>query len=107
MRVALECIQGIVFDWCWGMIPIMRKQLSDHKRGRRKNFGYSSILAAFFFKRFPSTILAIPLPTFSPHHPRLAKWGEVFLHQGGRGSVHGVYDDEFYVWWEWQFPTLE
>ena len=31
----------------------------------------------------------------------------MFLHQGGRGSVEGVYDDDFYVWWGQQLPALE
>ena len=48
MRIVVECLQGVVFDWCLGVIPIIKKQLSDCKRGRRKNFGYSSILVAFF-----------------------------------------------------------
>ena len=49
MRLAMDCMQGALYDWCSGVIPILRKQLSDCKRGRRKNFGYSSILVAFFF----------------------------------------------------------
>ena len=29
MRIAVDCMQGVVFDWCSGMIPIMRKKISD------------------------------------------------------------------------------
>ena len=79
MRIAVECLQGALFDWCLGVIPIMKKQLSDWKRGRWKNFGYSSILVAFFFERVPGLSPAVPLPVSSPRHPRLSKWEEIFL----------------------------
>ena len=105
MRVAVECLQGTLFDWCLGMILIMKKQLYVCKRGSHTNIGYSSILVELFFERVPAIIPAVPLPSFSPS--RLTKWGEVFLRQGGRGSVQRVYDDEFYVWWGRQLPTLE
>ena len=85
----------------------MRRQLFDYKRGHHNNFGYSSILVAFFFERVPTISPAVPLPAFSPRQPRLTKWGEVFLRQGGRGSVQGVCDDDFYVWWGRQLPALE
>ena len=79
MRLAVDCIQGALYDWCSGVIPIMRKQLSDCKRGRRKNFGYSSMLVAFFFKGVPGLSPAVPLPVRSPRQPRLSRWGEIFL----------------------------
>ena len=107
MRIGVECLQGTVFDCCSGIIPIMKKQLSDCKRGRRNNFGYSSVLVAFFFERVPAISLAVPLPEFSPRQPRLNRWGEIFLLQGSSGSVQSVYDDDFYLWWGWQLPALE
>ena len=107
MRVVVECVQGTVFDWCSGMNPIMRKQLFDCKRGRRKNFGYSNILVAFFFERVPAISPIVAIPTFYPLQARLTRWGEVFLHQGGGGLVQSVYDDDFYICREWQLPALE
>ena len=87
MRLAVECLQGAIYDWCSGVISIMRKQLFDCKRGRRKNFSYSSTLVAFFFERVLGLSPAVPLPVRSPHQPRLSRWGEIFLCQGGGGSV--------------------
>ena len=49
MRIVVDFLHGDVFYWCSGVILIMKKQLSDCKRGRKKNFDYSSILVAFFF----------------------------------------------------------
>ena len=50
MRVAVDCFRGALYDWCSGVLPIMKRQLSDCRRGRRKIFGYASILVAFFFE---------------------------------------------------------
>ena len=62
---------------------------------------------AFFFERVPGLSPAVPLPISSPRQPRPSKWGEIFLRQGGDGSVQIVYDDDFYLWWERQRPALE
>ena len=107
MRIAVECLQGALFDWCSRVIPIMKKQLSDCKRGRCKNFGYTSILVAFFFERVHALSPVVPLPSFSPHHPRLSRWGEIFLHHGGGGSIQIFYDDDFYLWWGRKLPALQ
>ena len=40
MRLEVDCMQGDLYDWCSGVVPILRKQLSDCKKGRRKSFGY-------------------------------------------------------------------
>ena len=52
MRLAVDCFNGSLYDWCSGVVPIMKRQLSDCKRGRRKNFGYASILVAFFEREY-------------------------------------------------------
>ena len=80
MRIAVECLQGDLFYWCSGVISIMKKQLSECKRGWRKNFSYSSILVSFLFERVLALSPIVPLPSFSPCHPRLSRWGEIFLH---------------------------
>ena len=81
MRVVVECLQRTVFDWCSGVIPIMKKQLSDCKRGHHNNFGYSSVLVALFFERVSGLRPAIPRPIRSPCQPRMSRWGEIFLHR--------------------------
>ena len=53
MRLVVDCFCGVLYDWCSRVVPIMKRQLLDCKRGRQKNFGYASILVAFFF--FEST----------------------------------------------------
>ena len=62
---------------------------------------------AFFFERVLGLSPIVPLPVSSPCQPRLSKWGEIFICQGGGGSVQSVYDDDFYIWWERQLLALE
>ena len=52
MRLVVDCFHGALYDWCSGVVPIMKRQLSDCKRGRRKNFGYARILVAFFEREY-------------------------------------------------------
>ena len=66
MRIAVECLQGDLYDWCSGVISIMKKKLSNCKRGQRNFFYYSSILVAFFFERVPGLSLRVPLLVSSP-----------------------------------------
>ena len=61
----------------------------------------------FSFERVPTISTVIPLPSFSPHKPILSRRGEIFFHRGGGGSVQSVYDDDFYLWWGRNLPTLE
>ena len=107
MRVAVECLQRILFDWCSGMISIMRKKLSNCKRGCKKKFGCENIMVVFFFEIVPTISPAVALPPPSPLHSRLTRWGDVFLHESGGGSIQNVYDDDLYLWWERKVPALE
>ena len=100
MRVAVDYFRGALYDWCSGFSPIMRRKLSDCKRGRRNNFGYASILVVFFFERVPAMSPAIALQVRSPCQPRLRRWGDIFLHQGRGDIVHSIDDADFYSWWE-------
>ena len=34
MRLAVDYFCGALYDWCSGVVPIMKRQLSDCKRGR-------------------------------------------------------------------------
>ena len=56
MRVAVESMRGTLFDWCSGLLPMMKKQLYYCKRGRIKNFGYDSIIVSFFFVKVAEAV---------------------------------------------------
>ena len=67
MRVTMECLQGTMFDWCLGVISIMKKKLLDYRRRRKNNFSYMSILVALIF--FQSTCTEPYIETSTPLSP--------------------------------------
>ena len=107
MCIGVECLRGLVYDWCSGLVPIMKIQLFDCKRGRKKNFIYTIILVSFFFKRVFALSPAVILPSCPPREPRLMRWGKIFLQQGGGGGVKSGYDYDFYSWWSGKVHALE
>jgi hypothetical protein len=50
---ALECMEPRVFNWCEGVLKIMKKQLTKCISGGLKQFRYGSILVSFFLERVP------------------------------------------------------
>ena len=75
----------------------MKQQLSDYKMGRVQNFGFRSILSAFFFK----WVLGIsPRVGIAPHGVRdLAqlRWANFMWILGG-GRVANPYLADFFLW---------
>ena len=49
MQYALIALDGVVYNWCMGLLVNMKDQLTRCKRGQHKQFGYGSILVSFFF----------------------------------------------------------
>ena len=54
-------------DWSTSLLRNMKQQLSDGKMGRIRNFGFSSILSAFFFERVSGLS---PRVDITPHRVR-------------------------------------
>lgn len=100
MHIGIECLQGHVYDWCTSLLANMKLQLSGCKIGRMKNFGYGIILCTFFFERVPALSLGMPLPPVISREPRLGRWGDIFLRQGGGESYFCYHTDDFWRWWE-------
>ena len=50
---SIQATEGVVFDWCSGLLENLKDQLTRCREGRYKQFVYGSILACFFFQRVP------------------------------------------------------
>jgi hypothetical protein len=50
MFYALECARPTVYDWCTSLLTNMKGQLTECKKGAKKNFVFASILCIFFFE---------------------------------------------------------
>jgi hypothetical protein len=55
----------------------------------------------------PAISLGMPLPQVNPREPRLGRWGDIFLRQGGGESHYCYHTDDFWGWWERQVPAFE
>jgi len=67
MQYALECLEPKVFNWCDGLLSMMKEQLTKVKNSKLKNFGYGSILTTFALEKIPLmqpqyVSLALPPP---------------------------------------------
>ena len=51
--ISLKATNGVVFDWCSGLLANLKDQFTHCHLGRHKQFSYGSILACFFFQRVP------------------------------------------------------
>jgi hypothetical protein len=84
----------------------MKNQLIDCKLGRKRNFGFASILCSFFFEQVPSLGHRVDIIPHGPLDPAMEWWNKVMRWQGG-GRVLTPYNDDFFFWWSWQVIALD
>jgi hypothetical protein len=77
MLYSLECLQPMVYNWCTSLLANMKSQLTDYKLGRKRNFGFVSILCSFFFEQVPGLDPRVEIVPRGPHDPAMAWWTEV------------------------------
>ena len=53
MTYAIECTEPRVFNWCEGLRTNMMSQLTSFRTRKQSQFGYGSILVAFFLEKVP------------------------------------------------------
>jgi hypothetical protein len=53
MNCAVQCLNAQVFDWSTTLLECMKRQLIECRMRRKRNFGFGTIICAFFF--FEST----------------------------------------------------
>jgi hypothetical protein len=73
---------------------------------RQRNFGFGTILCAFFFERVPSLS---PRETVRGHiasSPAVNRWVVLLPRQGGGRTIE-AFDDKFFDWWSRQILVIE
>jgi hypothetical protein len=83
MFYSVECLRPTVYDWCTSLLANMKSQLTDCKLGRKRNFGFTSILCSFFFERVPGLGPRVEIVLHGPRDPSMAWWTEVMRWTGG------------------------
>jgi hypothetical protein len=84
----------------------MKKKLNECKRRINKNFGFGSVLCAFFFERVPSLIPRETVPGNIFSFPTLCRWAALLPRQGA-GRVQEAFDDKLFDWWAYHIPAIE
>jgi hypothetical protein len=84
----------------------MKSQLMDCKQGRKRNFGFASILCSFFFEWVPGLSPRVEIIPHGPRDPSMSWWTDVMRRLGG-GRVPTPYNDEFFFWWRRQVIAID
>jgi hypothetical protein len=74
MNCAVQCLNAQIFDWSTTLLDCMKRQLTECRMRNQRNFGFGTILCAFFFERVPSFS---PRETIQGHEaslPALCRW---------------------------------
>lgn len=69
MTYAIECTEPRVFNSCEGLRTNMMSHLTSCRTEKQSQFGYGSILVAFFLERVPLLQPHIALPARVPTEP--------------------------------------
>ena len=56
MRMANDCFQGTIFNWCDAVSANMKSQLTREKNGQLKTFGYGALVVSFGLERVPMLV---------------------------------------------------
>ena len=51
MRMAVDCFQGTIFNWCDAVLDNVKGQLTRAKNERLKTFGYGALVVSFGLER--------------------------------------------------------
>jgi hypothetical protein len=54
MNCVVQCLNAQIFDWSTTLLDCMKRKLTECQMRRHRNFGFGTILCAFFFERVPS-----------------------------------------------------
>ena len=92
--ISLRATDGVVFDWCSGLLENLKDQLTCCRMGRQKQFGYDSILACFFFHRVPAMRPWVAIPSFTARDPTMLKWLGLLVQLGGGWQPH--FSEDFF-----------
>ena len=87
MKIAVECSESTIFNWCEGVVVNMKGQLTREKEGKLKKFGYGTILISFSLERIPLLIpQQITVDEIGLRDPHMLQWVSLMACHGGDGG---------------------
>ena len=108
MRMAVDCYQGTIFNWCEAVSAHMKSQLTKAKNGRLKTFGYGPIVVSFALERVPMLIpQQLTVDDLGPREPKLVRWVAVMARHPDEGAAVVRFSDSYFDWLEGQLFVIQ
>ena len=108
MRMAVDCFQGTVFNWCDAVLANVKGQLTRAKNGWLKTFGYGAIVVSFGLERIPMLITQhLTVVVGHPREPRLMQWVAVMACHLDEGTEVIWFKPKFFQWLEHQVFSIQ
>ena len=108
MRMAIDCFQGTIFNWCDAVLANMKGQLTRAKRGQLKTFGYGPLVVSFSLERVPMLIPQhLTVPVGAPREPKLTRWVAVMARHPDEGAAVVRFPDGYFRWIESQVFAIQ
>jgi hypothetical protein len=74
MNCVIQCLNAQLFDWSTTLLDCMKRKLTKCQMRRHRNFGFGTILCAFFFERVPSLSPRDIVRGHIASYPAINKW---------------------------------
>ena len=107
-RMAIDCLQGTIFNWCDALLANLKAQLTKAKTGRLKTFGYGPIVVSFALERIPMLIPQhLTVDISGPQEPKLVRWVAVMARHPDEGAAVVRFTDSYFHWLEDQVFAIQ
>lgn len=98
MFLALSCLEINIYDWCSSLWSHLHKQLTTCHDGKKKAFGYGTLICCFFLEKVSSLQPWVPIEMPLLSVPWMLHWViHFYILRGGEGPQ--TFDDDFFSWW--------
>ena len=107
MRMAVDCFQGTIFNWCEAVLANVKGQLTRAKQGRLKTFGYGALVVSFALERVPMLIPQhLTVGAGAPREPRMTRWVAVMARHPDEGEKVVRFPEAYFDWLKYQVFSI-
>lgn len=108
MRMAFDCFQGTIFNWCNAVLANVEGQLTRAKSRRLKTFGYGALVMIFGLERVPMLIPQhLTVRVGRPREPKLMRWVAVMARHPDERTKVARFKPEHFQWLENQVFVIQ
>ena len=108
MRMAIDCYQGTIFNWCDAVLANLKGQLTRVKNEQLKTFGYGPLVVSFALERVPMLRPQhLTVEIGAPREPKLIRWVAVMARHPDEGAAVVRFTPEYFHWLEDQVFSIQ